>query len=177
MQAEGKEVSISALCRWFGYSRSSFYYQPQKRRTVQLDEDLSQRIYQIMERKPAYGLRRILALLRKEMVVNRKKVHRIIKINGWQVFQKPNCHRPRVKSLPSRASTPNERWAIDTTHIFCGWNGWCHLTAIIDCCTRKILGWRFSLSGAAGALEEAIFSERPRCSDRIMVWYSEQRSS
>jgi hypothetical protein len=27
---------------------------------------------------------------------------------------------------------PNVRWAIDATHVFCGQDGWCHLTAIID---------------------------------------------
>jgi putative transposase len=40
----------------------------------------------------------------------------------------------------SRANRPNERWAIDTTHLFTNREGWCHLTAIIDCCDRTIVG-------------------------------------
>jgi putative transposase len=52
------------------------------------------------------------------------------------------------------------RWAIDATHVFCGQDGWCHLTAIIDCCDRTIVGWRLSRSGvariAAATLEDAL---------------------
>ena len=43
---------------------------------------------------------------------------------------------------------------------FCGLDGWCHLTAIIDCWDRTIVGWRLSKTGvakvAAAALEEAL---------------------
>jgi NAD(P)-dependent dehydrogenase (short-subunit alcohol dehydrogenase family) len=52
-------------------------------------------------------------------------------------------------SAQSGAPRPNERWAIDTTHLFCGRDGWCHLTAIIDCCDRTIVGWRLSRTGIA----------------------------
>jgi len=51
------------------------------------------------------------------------------------------------------------RWAIDLTHVYCGADGWGHLTPIIDCCDREIVGWEFSLRGrtreAERALEEA----------------------
>jgi hypothetical protein len=74
--------------------------------------------------------------------------------------QRPQGQRPRVTGWVSRAGRPNERWAIDTTHLFCGRDGWCHLTAIIDCCDRTIVGWRLSRSGIAGvaaaALEDAL---------------------
>ena len=42
--------------------------------------------------------------------------------------------------------------------------GWCHLTAIIDCCDRTIVGWRLSRSGiarvAASALGDALRDRR-----------------
>ena len=92
--------------------------------------------------------------------MNRKKIHRIVKLNGWQVRQRPQGHRPRVQGWASRATRPNERWAIDTTHLFTQQDGWCHLTAIIDCCDRTIVGWRLSKTGvakiAAAALEDAL---------------------
>jgi putative transposase len=66
--------------------------------------------------------------------------------------------------MRSQAETPNERWAIDATSIFCGIDGWCPLTAIIDCCDRSIVGWRLSASGvsknAAAALEDALLARR-----------------
>src|SRR5215831_10093803 len=68
-----------------------------------------------------------------EVPVNKKKIHRILKLNQWQCRQRPQGHRPRAHGWVSRATQPNERWAIDATHLFCGRDGWCHLTAIIDC--------------------------------------------
>ena len=95
-----------------------------------------------------------------EVPVNKKKIHRILKLNQWQCRQRPQGHRPRAQGWVSRATQPNERWAIDTTPLFCGRDGWCHLTAIIDCYDRTIVGWRLARSGianvAAAALEDAL---------------------
>src|SRR6185436_1462765 len=127
-----------------------------------LDATLMATIRAIIETAPAAGLRMITARVRRAAAVpiNRKKVHRILKVNGWQVQQRPQGQRPRVQGWVSRTSRPNERWAIDTTHLFCGRDGWCHLTAIIDCCDRTIVGWRLSRTGmanvAAAALEDAL---------------------
>jgi putative transposase len=162
MRAEGNAVSIAQLCRWFGVARSTFYYRGERRAPSVLDAAVVEGIRRVIDRNPTYGLRRITALVRRELqaAVNRKKVHRILKMNGWQVRRRPQGKRPRVQGWVSRATRPNERWAIDTTHLFCGRDGWCHLTAIIDCCDRSIVGWRLSRSGiarvAAAALEDAL---------------------
>ena len=164
MKEEGKEVSTAAICRWFQVPRSTFYYEPRldEPRAPKLDEVLVELIRKIIDENPGYGIRRITAVLRNghKMRVNRKKVRRIIRINGWQIRRRPQGKRPRAEGLRSISSRPNERWAIDTTHIFCGQDGWCHLTAVIDCCDRTIVGWRLSKSGtskiAAAALEDAL---------------------
>ena len=58
-------------------SRSSFYYKPAGRRTS--DTDLADRIEIALE-FPSYGYRRVTAALRREdIVVNRKKVYKIMK--------------------------------------------------------------------------------------------------
>ena len=164
MRAEGKTVSIAQLCRWFGVPRSTFYYRPPVRAVPKppvVDKGLETKIRAIIDKDPAVGLRMITARIRRtaDEPVNQKKIHRIIKLNQWQCRQRPQGHRPRVAGWVSRATQPNERWAIDTTHLFCGRDGWCHLTAIIDCYDRTIVGWRLSRSGIAGvaaaALEEA----------------------
>lgn len=162
MREEGHAVSITRLCRWFGVPRSSFYYEPTGRRPVIVDQALVVEIRKVIDASPTYGVRRITAVIRRllKAAINRKRVHRIIKLNGWQVSQKPRGQRPRAKGWISRAERPNQRWAIDATHVFCGKDGWCHLTAIIDCCDREIVGWRLSKSGvskiAAAALEDAL---------------------
>jgi putative transposase len=167
MEAEGNRVSIAKLCQWFGVARSSFYYRPEVPATPRVpvvDAELSETIRQVIEEDPAYGVRRITVIVRRKLKrkVNRKKVHRVIKLNGWQVWRKPQGKRPRAQGWTSRSTRPNERWAVDATHIFCGRDGWCHLTAIIDCFDRAIVGWRLSKTGvakvAAAALEEALRS-------------------
>uniref|UniRef100_UPI0035DC8900 DDE-type integrase/transposase/recombinase n=1 Tax=Halomonas piscis TaxID=3031727 RepID=UPI0035DC8900 len=72
----------------------------------------------------------------------------------------PQGFRPRARGLPSVASRPDERWATDLTHVWCGKDRRASLAVIIDCCTREILGWRLSNNGrsktAEAALEEAL---------------------
>jgi putative transposase len=162
MRTEGKVVAIAQLCRWFGVPRSTFYYRGERRRTAELDRDLVELVGRLIAANPEYGLRRLTVLVRRELreAVNRKRIHRILKGNGWQIRQRPRGQRPRVQGWVSRVEQPNARWAIDATHVFCGRDGWCPLTAIIDCCDRTIVGWRLSRSGvariAAAALEDAL---------------------
>ncbi len=169
MHEEGKPVSIAQLCRWFGVPRSTFYYRPPADAVPTppvVDRALEAKIRAIIDEEPAAGLRMITARIRRaaDAPVNKKKIHRILKLNQWQCQRRPQGHRPRAQGWVSRASRPNERWAIDTTHLFCGRDGWCHLTAIIDCYDRAIVGWRLARSGiadvAAAALEEALRSRR-----------------
>jgi transposase InsO family protein len=58
----------------------------------------------------------------------------------------------------------SEKAEIDATHVFCGQDGWCHLTALLDCCDRPIVGWRLSRWGvariAAAPLEDALRDRR-----------------
>ena len=169
MREEGHTVAIAQLCRWFGVPRSTVYYRPPVRaapRPPVVDTTVEAQIRTIIEAEPAAGVRMITARVRRASVapVNHKKIHRIVQLNNWQVRQRPQGHRPRVQGWASRATRPDERWAIDTTHLFCGRDGWCHLTAIIDCYDRTIVGWRLARSGIAGvaaaALEEALRGRR-----------------
>ena len=167
MRAEGNEVSIARLCRWFGVPRSSFYYKPERSPLPPvIDAAICEQIRAVIEENPTHGVRMITAIVRRKakQPVNRKKVHRIIKLNGWQVWRKPQGKRPRAQGWTSRSTKPNERWAVDATHVFCGRDGWCHLTAIIDCWDRNIVGWRLSKTGvakiAAATLEDALRSRK-----------------
>ena len=168
MEAEGKPVSIKKLCHWFGVARSSFYYRirKSKRKPKPLNKNLVKELQKIIQENPTYGLRQLTAVLRKRLKksINRKAVHRIIKANGWQVRKKRTGFKKRAQGMRSRSERSNERWAIDATSIFCGEDGWCPLTAIIDCHDRSIVGWRLSLSGvskyAAAALEEALIARK-----------------
>jgi Transposase and inactivated derivatives len=45
---------------------------------------------------------------------------------------------------------------MDVTHIYCGRDGWGHLTAVIDCHGRQIVGFEFALRGRAKEAERAL---------------------
>jgi putative transposase len=170
MREEGKDISMKKLCKWFDVARSSVYYRPsasrKNRPSRALNQALTKTIRRLIEANPTYGVRRITAMVRRELqkAVNRKAVHRIMKLNGWQVRKKQGGQKTRAKEMNSQTDRPNERWAIDASSIFCGEDGWCPITAIIDCCDRCIVGWRLSSSGvskhAAAALEEALVARR-----------------
>jgi putative transposase len=123
---------------------------------------LEAQIRAIIDAEPAVGRRMLPARIRRVAAepVTTKKIHRILTRNQGPSPQRPQGHRPRGEGWGSRASRSNARWAIDTTHLVCGRDGWCHLTAILDCYDRAIVGWRLARSGiaevAAAALEEAL---------------------
>ncbi len=151
MAADGQSVSITKLCRWFGISRRTFYYKPVAR-TPKLDPIKVEKVKEKMEEFPNYGYRRLALLLD----MNKKAVQRILKLKGWQVRKRSKGHRPRAKAVPSRSLFPNRRWAIDMTRVWCGKDGWSTLAAVIDTCTREIVGFRLSTSGRAKTAEAAL---------------------
>ena len=151
MAKEGHHVTISQLCRWFGIPRRSFYYKP-KQRERKLDPVKVQRVKEKMEEFPTYGYRRLALLLG----MNKKAVQRILQIKGWQIKKRKKGSRPRIKESKSKTSSPNQRWAIDMTRVLCGKDGWGTLAAVIDTCTREIVGFRLSRSGKATTAEAAL---------------------
>ena len=112
-----------------------------------------------IEKFPTYGYRRLAFILKR----NRKVIQRILQIKHWQVRKRQIGRRPRVKVKKSVALIKNRRWAIDNAMIWCGRDRWCHLTGIIDCATRELIGWRLSPRGNAktahAALEEALIGQ------------------
>ncbi len=154
-------TSTRFICRVLGVARSALYrHQLEPRSTVPAAEDeaLVARIKQLIEQHPTYGYRRIWARLRfgDQRVINRKKVRRLMRQQGWMVCQRQATPKPRVQRKKSIAKRRNERWAMDATHIDCGADGWGHLVAVIDCYDREIVGWEFALRGRANEAERAL---------------------
>lgn len=157
LQAEGVEVPIAKLCRWFEVPRRTVYYKPTKS-PPKVQAHLEAPIKAMIEQDPSYGYRTVAALLG----LNKNTVQRIFQIRGWQVKKRPIGFRPRVKALPSVAQAPDERWSTDLCRIWTGRDGWAVLALVIDCYTRELLGWHLSRSGrsrtAEAALEQALIA-------------------
>jgi putative transposase len=138
-------LSERAACRVLHVARSSMRPDERPARAPVVDELLTMRVRRLIEDHPTYGYRHLCALLRRDGVaVNRKAVYRLLKINGWLVHQRQWTPRPGVQGRVSKAERSNLRWAMDVTHIPCGRDGWAHLTAVIDCCDREVIGYELA---------------------------------
>jgi putative transposase len=116
------------------------------------------RVAALIQAHPTFGYRRLWALLRfrEGWRITRKTVYRVLQHHGWFVHQRVRTPRPRVQGRRSVAEAPNTRWAVDVTHIPCGVDGWAHLTAVVDCHDRAIVGYEFALRGRAQEAERAL---------------------
>lgn len=69
-----------------------------------------------------------------------------------------NHNRPVAENLLERdfyASAPNEKWLADITYINTR-EGWLYLAAVLDCFSRRIVGWAMSESIDAELVCEAL---------------------
>ncbi|TAF24244.1 MAG: hypothetical protein EAZ71_11135, partial [Verrucomicrobia bacterium] len=155
LRASGRQASVSKVCDWFCLPRSSAYYQPREAKPRPIDEDLATRIKRLHNQEPACGVRGTWSRLRfiEGIQVNRKKVHRIMKLKGWTLPKRKAGSRPRVRISRSIADRPDQRWATDLALIHCGRDGWCVFVPVIDCCTREILGHALEPTGRAKTAE------------------------
>ena len=83
-------LPVVAQCRLLKIARSTLYYRP-----AAVDPDdlvLMRRMDELYLASPFYGSRRMVAVLRREgLVVNRKRVQRLMRLMGLEaIYQKPN---------------------------------------------------------------------------------------
>lgn len=137
-------------CQLLGISRSGLYYAPAGPDEAQatLDEELMGRIDWWHVKCPYLGSRKIVIKLRAEgYEVGRKTVRRLMgKMGIKAIHPKPNLskrnHREAIMPYLLRnyaVGFPNQVWSIDITYVPMG-RGHMYLTAIIDWCSRKIVG-------------------------------------
>jgi transposase InsO family protein len=127
-------------------SRSSLYYRKQPRKS-RADRQYDQQIVVACGEKPAYGYRRVAWWLRRKenLVVNRKRVLRVMRERGLLVRSRRLRARRKKEWGRVEAAEPNQIWQSDMTKIWAGPAvGWAYLVSVIDCCTREILSWNLS---------------------------------
>jgi len=150
-----------------GLSRSAYYYRPKdKKEKKKRDRDLCKKIKEICYRYPFYGYRRVTAALRrKRVIVNHKKVAKLMKMMGIQVKKRKKYTRTtnsahNLKVYPNLIKNLsiekiNQVWCSDITYIGIR-SGFVYLAAIIDAFSRKIVGYALGRSLAAELALEAL---------------------
>lgn len=156
------DLSVVAQCALLEVPRSTLYHRP-----MPVDpEDLAllKRIDVIYTKWPFYGSRRLLVELRGEgVVVNRKRVQRLMRLMGIEaIYQKPNTSRrhPDHKIYPYllrnlMIDRANQVWCADITYIPME-QGFVYLVAIMDWFSRRVLAWRVSITMEADFCVEAL---------------------
>jgi transposase InsO family protein len=126
-----------------GIKRSTLYYKPKGKK----ETDIKKEIEDISREYPYYGYRRITASLRRDkVIVNHKKVLKIMKELGIQVRIKRKYitttnskHNNRIYSnlIKNKELTGiNQVWCADITYIRI-LNGFVYLASIIDIYSTK----------------------------------------
>ena len=155
-------LPVVAQCRLLKIARSTLYYRP-----VAVDPDdlaLMRRIDELYLASPFYGSRRMVAVLRREgLVVNRKRVRRLMRLMGLEaIYQKPNTSQghPDHKVYPYllrglSIDRANQVWCADITYIPMA-RGFVYLVAVMDWFSRRVLSWRLSITMEADFCVEAV---------------------
>ena len=141
-------LSMKKRCELLDVTRSTLYYQPkQVNETFIVNE-----IRETYEQWPFYGYRRIHIELRKHgMIINRKKVQRLMKIAGIKaIYSTPKTTIKNQAHLIYKyllrgleIVRPDQVWQVDITYIKIRF-GFVYLICLIDVFSRKIMGWYLS---------------------------------
>jgi len=154
-QAAKKAFPVSFMCRMLAVSCSGFYawqLRPASAR-ARSDTTLLRLIRAIFDaHQGRYGVRRIhRELARTGTRVGYKRVQRLMAQNGlvgvhprpWRRTTLPSAPAAHLVDLVLRnvsPAGPNQTWVGDITYIRT-WTGWAYLATVIDCHSRKIIGW------------------------------------
>ena len=155
------------VARVLAISRSSLYYRKRPRGS-RADRRWDSQIVAACGAKPAYGYRRVTWWLKRKegLVVNRKRVLRVMREQGLLVPSRRLRARRRKEWGRVEVSRPNQIWQADLTKIWVGSTvGWAYLVSVIDCYTREIVGWDLSnrcrTEDALAAVERAVLERLP----------------
>jgi putative transposase len=160
------ELSVTKQAEAVGIARSTVYYLP--RPVSAADLALLHQIDKLHTEFPFAGAR----MLRRLLAANGSKVGRrhvktlMRKIGIEALYRRPRTTRPEPghKVYPYllrglEVTRPNQVWAMDITYIAMA-RGFVYLAVVLDWFSRRVLGWRVSITMEASfciaALQEAL---------------------
>jgi putative transposase len=151
----GAAPTITCMCRWLGVSKSGFYEwrsRPESA-TAERRKKLALIIRRIFgDSDSTYGYRRIAhQLARQGVVAGLELVRRLMRQLGLVACQPRPWRPPTTQQGPAgpipdlvnrdfTAEIPGQKMVGDITYIPT-WEGWVYLASVIDCATRKVIGW------------------------------------
>lgn len=170
IDAEKANHTVVDMCSWLGVSRSGYYewrHRPASA-TAERRERLKAMIATIFHtHHETYGYRRVHAVLqRRGEQASPELVRQLMRELGLRACQ-PGPWRPvttqagphhRIPDLVERdftASAPGTKLVGDITYIPT-WEGFVYLATVIDCFSKKVIGWAMADHFQASLIEAAI---------------------
>jgi transposase InsO family protein len=165
----GHAPTVMQMCMWLEVSKSGYYEwrsRPESAAAARR-ELLKIKIKALFEANDeTYGYRRIhAALVRGGEQVSDELVRQLMRDLGLVPCQ-PRPRRsltvqgaagpiPDLVSRDFTAGKPGEKMVGDITYIFT-WEGWLYLATVIDCATRKLVGWAIGDNYRTPLISDAI---------------------
>ena len=155
MEEYKKTFPVSIILECFGVKRSTFYRWKQECKNSQKRDEIADKIEQLcMKNHFIYGYRTITRLLKKvyKLVVNRKKVYRIMKEKGCLCRVRPKKGPKLGKPYhvtdnkldrDFQADKPMEKLVTDITYLYFE-NCRLYLSSIMDLYNREIVAYTIS---------------------------------
>ena len=183
IQQHAEEFPVDVMCNVLGVSRSGYYAwrdRPASRQAQRRDQ-LVERIQAAhADSQKNYGSPRIHRELREQGIMcSENTVARLMKDHGIRskmhrrfVVQTTDSRHPHPiaenrLNQQFDVPAPNQVWAADITYIPTD-EGWLYLAAVIDLCSRKVVGWaaddHLRAELPAAALQMALTQRRPQAS-------------
>jgi len=171
IQSFSAEFAVRDLCRALQVSPSG-YYQWLQRVPGSRERSNGKLLEQIRQAhrdsRQTYGSPRITRQLRRENIgCSENRVARLMKVEGIRAHRK-RPFRPRTTAsrhnqpvAPNRLkqepapTRPNQTWVADITYVWTA-AGWVYLAAVMDLCSRKIVGWSVGPSLETILVKEAL---------------------
>jgi putative transposase len=169
-------LSVERMCQLVQVSRASFYRSLKEQAPDREEMELRAAMQQIfLEHRRRYGYRRITKELRRRgMVVNRKRVQRLMQTDNLVAVQrrafvvttdsKHECEVYLNLARQLKLTSINQLWVADITYIRLQ-KEFVYLAVVLDAFSRKVVGWALEQNLTArlakAALEMAIAVRQP----------------
>lgn len=132
-----------------------------KRSQIRIESDapVLTRIKAIKSDHPLWGYRRIWAYMRYRdgVVIGKNRVYRLLKENQLLVLPNTKLRASRSSNRPKpRAKVPNQFWGMDMTKVRLKTWGWVYVHAVLDWCTKEIIGYHVSPTSKTADWLEAL---------------------
>lgn len=178
-QTSRGEAPVATLCVTFRISRAAYYAAKERMRTERCSGSTSNVVRlprrpnvasaeqvlvaarKIIQEHPAWGVRKVWAMLRREhgLKVSRKRVWTLMR-GANLVLARDREHGEPPPRGHVKTELPNRRFATDITTVWTKRDGWVAITPTIDCGCRSLLSLLVSKSQDAltilGSVREAL---------------------